>query len=259
MQSYERRPSGHAVNLTDQCRSGDVAPLTLSQPTQPDREWTPRDHATSSTNWNRLTGNINSPPPSQSTLQSDERGNHALNPTNWEDYANDIDPPPPSQLTLLRYNRRPGGHTISLKGRDWTDDTNPQSQPMPPSRKRKPGDRAASPTRSDQHADDPPSPSQHTRLLKKGRLSYQPNDMTADPDEDDEDQVSGDEDEKRKRWTDSELKQFVYALMGLDGCWEKFLKNSNDALKKVSTVTGGEVLSPSNFIQDCRQALSQAF
>ena len=43
-------------------------------------------------------------------------------------------------------------------------------------------------------------------------------------------------DGKKGRWTEAELKQFVHALMGPDGNWEKFLKNPTNAFKKVIVI-----------------------
>lgn len=94
---------------------------------------------------------------------------------------------------------------------------------------------------------DPPSPSQSTWPRKKGRLSHQPKALTVDLGAGDEDQISGEEDGRRKQWTEAELKRFTHALLGPDGCWEKFMKNPTRALKKVGVVVGDAELTQSNF------------
>ena len=119
---------------------------------------------------------------------------------------------------------------------------------MPSNRKRKSGDPNVGSNAWGQRAgnSNPPSPSQHSRPRKKGRLSRQSEARTIDVSEDDGDQIGGEEDDRRKRWTDAELKQFAHAVMGPDGCWEKFLKNPTRVFKKVSAAAGKVALTLSN-------------
>jgi hypothetical protein len=44
----------------------------------------------------------------------------------------------------------------------------------------------------------------------------------------------GDEEDKKRHWSKTETRQFIDVLMGPDGYWDKFLKNTNDVFKKVS-------------------------
>ena len=107
---------------------------------------------------------------------------------------------------------------------------------MPLNRKHKPRDCIISSDTWDQRIDSthPPSPSQPTWPRKRGQLSHQPEAPIFEADEDDDNQISGEEDNKKKRWTEAELGKFIHALMGPDGCWEKFTKNPAGAFKKVS-------------------------
>jgi hypothetical protein len=124
-----------------------------------------------------------------------------------------------------------------------------QRQPPPSNRKRKPRDRSAGHNAWDQCIDDvdPPSPSQCTRPRKRGRLSHRPEVQAIDAGEDDEGQINGDEEDKKRWWTDAELKEFIYALMGPDGYWEKFVKNPAGVFKRVSVVVGNAVSTCANF------------
>jgi hypothetical protein len=125
-------------------------------------------------------------------------------------------------------------------------------------RKRKSGDCPIGSDTRDQHIDnvDPPSPSQCTQPRKRGRLSRQPEARIIDVSEDDEGRINGEEEDKRRLWTEAELKQFVYALMGPDGYWERFAKNPNNVFKKVSVVAGDVVSTRANFTLRLRKSTS---
>ena len=103
---------------------------------------------------------------------------------------------------------------------------------------------------------DPPLPSQCTQPHKWGQPFHQPEAPTINTGEDDEDQISGEEDDKRKRWTDAELKQFVNALMGSDGYWEKFMKNPSNVFKKVSVLVGNTAKTLSDFMLRLQKSTS---
>jgi hypothetical protein len=45
--------------------------------------------------------------------------------------------------------------------------------------------------------------------------------------------MSGDEDDKKGRRTKAETNEFVYALMGPDGYWEKFTKNRTEPIRTI--------------------------
>ena len=74
--------------------------------------------------------------------------------------------------------------------------------------------------------------------------------------EDDEGQINGDEEDKKRWWTDAELKEFVYALMGPDGYWEKFVKNPASVFKRVSVVVGNMVSTCANFMLRLQKSTS---
>lgn len=102
-------------------------------------------------------------------------------------------------------------------------------EPVLPGCKRKPRDHTA-------HSDaESPVPPSQARPHKKGRLLYEP-ESPADLGEDDEDQVTGEDEEggKRRKWSEDETKKFVHALMGPDGSWDQYIKNPTRTLKKVS-------------------------
>lgn len=103
----------------------------------------------------------------------------------------------------------------------------------------------------------PPSPPHSTRPRKRALPLRNPEDLDVGAGEDDKDQIS-DEEDKKRRWTEAETKQFVFALMGPDGYWEKFLKNPTDTYKKVSTAFSVAVLSLSHLILRFRQGFSLA-
>ena len=111
-------------------------------------------------------------------------------------------------------------------------------------RKRKPGDRAASSNTYNLCIDNAgsPSPSQCSRPQKRVRVSRQSEPSNTDPGEGAEDQISG------ARWTETELKKFVHALMGPDGYWDKFKKNSGSVFKKVGVLVDSAAPTPSNFM-----------
>ena len=53
-----------------------------------------------------------------------------------------------------------------------------------------------------------------------------------------------------------ELKEFVYALMGPDGYWEKFVKNPAGVFKRVSVVVGNMVSTCANFMLRLQKSTS---
>lgn len=162
--------------------------------------------------------------------------------TGPDDEAEDASPPsPPQHPVPLNRKRRTRAHTAGPD--DEAEDTDPLSPSQPsvlPNRKQKPRIHTASLENEAEDADSP-SPSQCSRPRKRGRLSHQPTTLVIDDGEDNNNQFSGEEDNRKRQWTKAEVMQFVHALMGPDGYWEKFLKNPNDVLKKVGGVVGDGV------------------
>ena len=87
-------------------------------------------------------------------------------------------------------------------------------------------------------------------------MSRRPEARLIDVSEDDEGRINGEEEDKRRLWTEAKLKQFVYALMGPDGYWERFVKNPNNVFKKVSVVAGDVVSTCANFTLRLRKSTS---
>ena len=113
----------------------------------------------------------------------------------------------------------------------------PAQQSMLLSRKRKPADYGTDVDNGNEgNEDTSPPPSSRRRPQKRGRSLQQPATATIDDDEGDD---------KKRHWTKAETKQFVHALMGPDGYWDKFTKNPNGTFKKVSRqlVTSGKSIS----------------
>ena len=85
-----------------------------------------------------------------------------------------------------------------------------------------------------------PPPPRSVRPQKRGRPQCRLEDLGVDISGDDggrlSDNEDDNEDDKRGRWTEEEVKKFVYALMGPDGYWERFIKNPTNVCKKVSVV-----------------------
>ena len=79
-------------------------------------------------------------------------------------------------------------------------------------------------------------------------MSYGAEPPAIDISEDDGDEVSGEESKGLKRWSEEETKKFVFALMGPDGCWERYLKSPTNILKKVRILVSNKGFFMSNSI-----------
>jgi len=128
-------------------------------------------------------------------------------------------PPPAQRQEVVQLTRQPGASQSAQR-----------PEPVSLNHKRKPRDYAAC---SD--TEDSPIPPSQAPPHKKGRFLHEP-ELLADLSEDDEDQIAGGGEGggKQRKWTEDEVKKFVYALMGPDGSWNQYMKSPTRTLKKVS-------------------------